>query len=88
MKLYVDTSTKQVTVSREAVEKADGQSGRQKVERGILRHSKIALTMEIYTEVRSASSASGWATDIWPRLLHFAAAPRSQKAGPVLGTGR
>lgn len=34
MKLYVDTSTKQVTVSREAMEKADGQSGRQKVERG------------------------------------------------------
>ena len=34
MKLYVDTSTKQVTVSREAAEKADGQSGRQKVERG------------------------------------------------------
>jgi hypothetical protein len=34
MKLHVDTSTKQVTVSREAAEKADGQSGRQKVERG------------------------------------------------------
>ena len=34
MKLYVDTSSKQVTVSREAAEKADGQSGRQKVERG------------------------------------------------------
>src|SRR5215469_1210217 len=34
MKLYVDTSTKQVTVSRETVEKNDGQSGRQKVERG------------------------------------------------------
>jgi hypothetical protein len=34
MKLYVDTSLKQVTVSREAIEKADGQSGRQKVERG------------------------------------------------------
>ena len=34
MKLYVDTSMKQVTVSREAIEKADGQSGRQKVERG------------------------------------------------------
>ena len=34
MKLNVDTSMKQVTVSREAIEKADGQSGRQKVERG------------------------------------------------------
>jgi len=34
MKLYVDTSTKQVTVSRESVEKTDGQSGRQKTERG------------------------------------------------------
>jgi hypothetical protein len=34
MKLYVDTSSKQVTVSRETIEKADGQSGRQKVERG------------------------------------------------------
>jgi hypothetical protein len=34
MKLYVDTSAKQVTVTREPVEKQDGQSGRQKVERG------------------------------------------------------
>jgi hypothetical protein len=34
MKLYVDTSAKQVTVTKEAVEKNDGQSGRQKVERG------------------------------------------------------
>jgi hypothetical protein len=34
MKLYVDTSTKQVTVTKDPVEKADGQSGRQKVERG------------------------------------------------------
>jgi hypothetical protein len=34
MKLYVDTGRKQVTVSREAVEKTDGQSGRQKQERG------------------------------------------------------
>jgi hypothetical protein len=32
MKLYVDTSNKQVTVSREAVEKTD-QNGRQKSER-------------------------------------------------------
>ena len=34
MKLYVDTIRKQVTVSREPVEKTDGQSGRQKQERG------------------------------------------------------
>ncbi len=33
MKLYVDTSTKQVTVSREPSEKTE-QNGRQKVERG------------------------------------------------------
>jgi hypothetical protein len=33
VKLYVDTSSKQVTVSREPVEKTD-QNGRQKVERG------------------------------------------------------
>ena len=33
MKLYVETSTKQVTVSREAVEKTE-QNGRQKTERG------------------------------------------------------
>jgi hypothetical protein len=33
MKLYVDTSTKQVTVSREPAEKLE-QNGRQKVERG------------------------------------------------------
>ena len=33
MKLYVDTSAKQVTVSREAVEKTE-QNGRQKQERG------------------------------------------------------
>ena len=53
----------------------------------ILRHSKIAVTMEIYTEVpspplvpRSGSSAGG-STDE-PPLLHFAAAPRSETAGP------
>src|SRR5512142_3253024 len=34
MKLIISTADKQVTVSREAVEKADGQSGRQKTERG------------------------------------------------------
>jgi hypothetical protein len=33
MKLYVDASTKQVTVSRETVEKTE-QNGRQKTERG------------------------------------------------------
>jgi hypothetical protein len=33
MKLYVDTSTKQVTVSKEAVEKTE-QNGRQRTERG------------------------------------------------------
>ncbi len=33
MKLYVDTSAKQVTVTREAAEKME-QNGRQKVERG------------------------------------------------------
>jgi len=33
MKLYVDTSTKQVTVTKESVEKAD-QNGRQRQERG------------------------------------------------------
>jgi hypothetical protein len=33
MKLYVDTSTKQVTVSKEPVEKTD-QNGRQRTERG------------------------------------------------------
>ena len=33
MKLYVDTSTKQVTVSKDPVEKLE-QNGRQKVERG------------------------------------------------------
>jgi hypothetical protein len=33
MKLYVDISTKQVTVSRESVEKTE-QNGRQKTERG------------------------------------------------------
>jgi len=34
MKLIISTVAKQVTVSREAFEKTDGQSGRQKVERG------------------------------------------------------
>lgn len=34
MKLYVDTSAKQVTVTKEPTEKQDGQSGRQKTERG------------------------------------------------------
>ena len=33
MKLYVDTTSKQVTVTKEAVEKVE-QNGRQKVERG------------------------------------------------------
>ncbi len=34
MKLHIETSAKQVTVTREPVEKTDGQSGRQKTERG------------------------------------------------------
>ena len=34
MKLHIETSAKQVTVTREPVEKADGTSGRQKTERG------------------------------------------------------
>jgi hypothetical protein len=34
MKLHIETSAKQVTVTREPVEKTDGTSGRQKVERG------------------------------------------------------
>src|SRR5579859_1015342 len=34
MKLYVDTTGKHVSVSREAVEKTDGMGGRQKQERG------------------------------------------------------
>jgi len=34
MKLNVDTSMKQVTVTKDPVEKTDGQSGRQKTERG------------------------------------------------------
>jgi hypothetical protein len=34
MKLYVDLNGKQFSVTREAAEKTDGQSGRQKVERG------------------------------------------------------
>jgi hypothetical protein len=59
----------------------------------ILRHSKIAVTMEIYTEValprpvmRSGSLAGGWTRE--HPLLHFAAAPRSKKAGSVAGTCR
>ena len=34
MKLHIETSAKQVTVTREPAEKTDGQSGRQKTERG------------------------------------------------------
>jgi hypothetical protein len=34
MKLHIETSAKQVTVTREPVEKTDGQTGRQKTERG------------------------------------------------------
>jgi len=34
MKLHIETSAKQVTVTREPVEKTDGTSGRQKTERG------------------------------------------------------
>jgi hypothetical protein len=34
MKLYVDTTGKDVSVSRDPMEKADGQTGRQKTERG------------------------------------------------------
>ena len=47
----------------------------------ILRHSKIAVTMEIYTEVPSAATrealgklGQGLDSDSWTPLLHFAAA--------------
>jgi integrase len=56
----------------------------------ILRHSKIAVTMEIYTEVpRSLPVMLGklgqWLA--WP-LLPFAAAAGPEEAGPMVGTGR
>jgi hypothetical protein len=57
----------------------------------ILRHSKIAVTMEIYTEVPSVATRdalrklSDWLTR-W--LLPFAAARRSKRPVPLIGTGR
>ena len=61
----------------------------------ILRHSKIAVTMEIYTEVPSAATREAreklgrWLdSDSSTSLLHFAAAPRSKTAGWKITTGR
>jgi hypothetical protein len=57
----------------------------------ILGHSKIAVTMEIYTEAPSDATRdalrklSDWLTR---PLLPFAAAARSQRPVPLLGTGR
>jgi integrase len=55
----------------------------------ILRHSKIAVTMEIYTEAPSDATRDAlrklgqWLGNCrLALLLHFAAAPRSQKADP------
>ena len=56
----------------------------------ILRHSKIAVTMEIYTEAPSDATRdalrklSDWLTLL---LLPFAAAGRSKEAGPKIGIG-
>ena len=53
----------------------------------ILRHSKIAITMEIYTEVVSSATREAFRKLGRParplrRLLHFAAAPNQK--GPIL----
>ena len=61
----------------------------------ILRHSKIAITMEIYTEVPSAATRAALqeARAVAGRdshltsLLHFAAAPRSTRAAFVIRLG-
>ena len=61
----------------------------------ILRHSKIAVTMEIYTEVLSAATREAleklgqWLdSDSYTSLLPFAAAARSKEAGCKITTGR
>jgi hypothetical protein len=55
----------------------------------ILRHSKIDLTMEVYSEAPSNATQQALRKlgDVltW-RLLHFAAAPRSKKPGSEIGT--
>ena len=60
----------------------------------ILRHSKIAVTMEIYTEVPSACHPRR-AQETWPVARHVNAAAaalccctRSETVGPLFGTGR
>jgi hypothetical protein len=58
----------------------------------ILRHSKIAVTMEIYTEVPSAATreAPGRSDSGWPLrpLLCFSAARASKTASYMIATGR
>lgn len=61
----------------------------------ILQHSKIAVTIEAYTEVPSAATREAleklgqWLdSDSQTSLLHFAAAPRSKTAGCKITTGR
>ena len=60
----------------------------------ILRHSKIAVTMEIYTEVPSAATRDalpqvGHWLDSLALLLPFAAARTEKMADPLkIGTGR
>jgi integrase len=58
----------------------------------ILRHSQIAMTMEIYSEVptaktRSALKRLGRPTR-WLGLLYFGVVRRPKRAGPVFETGR
>ncbi len=60
MKLELDTSKKQVTVSREAAEKTDGQSGRQKQERGtgrLMWSTQVIVLDEDGAEVISVTTA-------------------------------
>ena len=69
----------------------------------ILRHSRIALTMEIYTQVhdkvtmertpaverlaRPSATKPAGERPLRSALLYFAAVRSTQKAGPKIGTG-
>ena len=65
----------------------------------ILRHSQIAVTMDIYSQVASASTRAALSKlgsrlqlgrsepSSPPELLHFAAATRSDEASDDTGTG-
>ena len=68
MKLYVDTNGKQVTVTKDPVEKLDGQTDRQKQERGT---GRPMWSTQVFVLDDDGGEVIAVTTSGSPRVQHF-----------------